>query len=761
MSIADLNISLQGPYINKDDSTAADFTVTGLDPGTKAEMTITDSAGTTVVVSNITSDGTVDVSSLADGELTVTVSATDTSGNTITGTGTGSILDTTADIVRSFKFVDSEGGTGNYLDKITNNNFIYFDDEHNRGYDLESTSTFVYSLDGGSTWIDGSLVTKDVNGSPKIGFEVDEGTYRKGDILVKTTDIAGNIYERTMYISSRKPLVIDTTADDFTVALANDTGTNNTDQISSNGQVNVSGIESTSYWYYRYKLGDSWSDWSAHKTSSETFFTLSDGIYSDVQVKSIDIAGNEKLVSMGAVTISTRSLPAPVISSIEDDDGPIKVFRRDPLNPNNGGFGEVVINDRDPEISIFVSGYRSGDVLHIYFRDLIGGEEIIHQHTISGWDISIGNYYFGYLEQNAPSIPFEKYELTLRVSAGVHAALSAPSAPVVIQYNIYADVEFYPLYWDIVGNALVTRDTNTIRISDPTGLTGFKVGYVDLDSEISGYDGVVFEDIEIVNDLPGLWAFYVRGGKYKRIYFQIFQGSNLILTKEIYRPSLADYFDLRGGLPNFKTEKRLKTDYKYIDVGNITVTKPMRVPDLDFFKSKYWDYDALKTEGFLDEDIEKLKATNQSWASIFLRALPYGQHVFDKDKTDYSYVQNVSKVGSGGFFATDIKEVKHYELDAPTAKMTEHMCKKKSNDDNNTFNDDISISKSIAKEEDKDELYAINSIRSSRNKSNTVNSNPVTTRLPHYDFALNKLSEPKETTIGGKPNGDKLLKRKF
>ena len=125
---SDFSISLQGPYINSSQSTAANFTITGLDSDAKAEMTITDTAGTTVVVSDITADGTVDVSSLTDGALTVSYTVTDTAGNTVVGTATGTTLDTTADVVRSFKFVDSEGGTGNYLDKITNSNFIYFDD---------------------------------------------------------------------------------------------------------------------------------------------------------------------------------------------------------------------------------------------------------------------------------------------------------------------------------------------------------------------------------------------------------------------------------------------------------------------------------------------------------------------------------------------------------------------------------------------------------------------------------------------------------
>ena len=63
-------------------------------------------------------------------------------------------------------------------------------------------------------------------------------------------------------------------------------------------------------------LGQSWS---SNYTSTDTSFTLSTGTYDDVQVKSIDVAGNEKIISLGAIKIDSRTLTAPTITSMDDN----------------------------------------------------------------------------------------------------------------------------------------------------------------------------------------------------------------------------------------------------------------------------------------------------------------------------------------------------------------------------------------------------------------------------------------------------------
>ncbi|MDY7220152.1 Ig-like domain-containing protein [Denitrificimonas sp. JX-1] len=175
---------------------------------------------------------------------------------------------------------------------------------------LEADATWEYSTDGGDTWTDG------------IGtnFELEEGEYAAGDVVVRQTDAAGN----TSNNGELGTVTIDTTAPDApTLELTEVTGSDDSDGITSKGTVNVSGLEADATWEYSTDGGDTWTD------GIGTNFELEEGEYADGQVlvRQTDAAGNtSNNGELGTVTIDTTAPDAPTLELTEvtgsdDSDG--------------------------------------------------------------------------------------------------------------------------------------------------------------------------------------------------------------------------------------------------------------------------------------------------------------------------------------------------------------------------------------------------------------------------------------------------------
>ncbi|WP_260923464.1 hypothetical protein [Novosphingobium sp. 9] len=92
---------------------------------------------------------------------------------------------------------------------------------------LEDGASYEYSTDGGTTWVAGTGTS----------FTLGEGTY--ADVQVRQSDAAGNVSAA----ASLGAVTVDTSAAAPVVALASDTGTSNSDGITSDGTVTVSGLE--------------------------------------------------------------------------------------------------------------------------------------------------------------------------------------------------------------------------------------------------------------------------------------------------------------------------------------------------------------------------------------------------------------------------------------------------------------------------------------------------------------------------------------
>ncbi|MCX7077541.1 MAG: hypothetical protein NTZ45_12445, partial [Methylococcales bacterium] len=156
---------------------------------------------------------------------------------------------------------------------------------------FETQAEVMYSIDTGKTW---NTVTDGT-------FTVPEGKYAEGDILVAQIDAAGNVSEDTALVGA---LIVDTKADDLSIALAVDTGISATDGITNDKIVNVTGLEVGAKWQYSVNGVD-------FVDGTGTSFNLpEDGEFAagKILVKQIDVAGNvSATASLGVVTLDTKA----------------------------------------------------------------------------------------------------------------------------------------------------------------------------------------------------------------------------------------------------------------------------------------------------------------------------------------------------------------------------------------------------------------------------------------------------------------------
>ncbi|GLO15273.1 hypothetical protein PPUJ20028_38580 [Pseudomonas putida] len=175
-----LAVALSDSIVGAAHKTAVPYTITGLD--SDAVATITFSDGTHSVLG---SNGIADLSGLNDGPISVTVSATDSFGNTATGIGTQLQLDTTnPTAVASVNLLSDDTGLAG--DFITNAHHQAvtgtFTDLLNDGEIIQVTA------DGGNTWINATVLPDPHTWTTLI--DLVDGEHA---LDVRVIDSAGNI----------------------------------------------------------------------------------------------------------------------------------------------------------------------------------------------------------------------------------------------------------------------------------------------------------------------------------------------------------------------------------------------------------------------------------------------------------------------------------------------------------------------------------------------------------------------------------------
>ncbi|MFO7581395.1 BapA/Bap/LapF family large adhesin [Guyparkeria sp.] len=222
----------------------------------------------------------------------------------------------------------------------------------------------VYDEDGnelGST-------TADEDGNYTV--ELDEPLTNGEEVEVTATDEAGNESEPT---TATAP---DTTAPDApTLELANDTG--DVDGVTSDGTVNVGGLEENATWEYSTDGGASWTE------GEGTSFVLPEGDYAegDVLARQTDEAGNTSdNGELGAVSVDTTSpggedgTDAPVLAIAEAD---------------NGFINAEELADGIQAVVTLTEGTQEGDTVTVTLSDADGTEHVF-THTVTADDIVAG-----------------------------------------------------------------------------------------------------------------------------------------------------------------------------------------------------------------------------------------------------------------------------------------------------------------------------------------------------------------------------------
>lgn len=171
----------------------------------------------------------------------------------------------------------------------------------------DDVSTWQYSLDNGSTWLDGEGAS----------FELAANTsYAAGAIQVKQTDLAGNeslVYENGDVITTDTlPL------DAPTFSLNSDSGSSAVDNITNDSLINVVLSEDAVAWQYSLDGGVNWD------TGTGTSFELTaDTSYlaGDIQVQQIDVAGNISASASNEDTIEIDTTAITPTFSLNVDSG--------------------------------------------------------------------------------------------------------------------------------------------------------------------------------------------------------------------------------------------------------------------------------------------------------------------------------------------------------------------------------------------------------------------------------------------------------
>ena len=208
------------------------------------------------------------------GELSVRVRQTDVAGNTSTAGSLNYILDTEGPAAASLQ-LDQDSGTS-ASDSITNVGTVIVTNQ-------ESRATIEYSTDG-STWQTGCGNSFTLN---------HEG---ENTVRVRQVDEAGNTSTETSLA-----FTLDKTAGARpSVSLHNDSG-NSSDGITTNGSVDISGIEDGATWEYKLSTA---SQWQSGSGNSIDFSSLNDGEYT-VEVRQVDVAGNQSLTGSTYFEVDT------------------------------------------------------------------------------------------------------------------------------------------------------------------------------------------------------------------------------------------------------------------------------------------------------------------------------------------------------------------------------------------------------------------------------------------------------------------------
>jgi hypothetical protein len=271
-----------------------------------AGLNIGSESGATVQYSlNGSSGWTTTAPTPVEGPNTVFVRQIDAAGNTSLATSFSYTYDATVlapslSLLADTSGILSSGGstfvTGTSSDLITSDPRVAVGAES--GAIVEYSVNYIANNPAAATWL--RTQPTDLSAGSQV-------------LYVRQIDEAGN----TSSVSSIS-FTLDTTVNTPSLSLASDTGSSNSDGITQVGVVNVASIESGASWFYRVAASDAALDtanWARGTGSSFTVLSESGEKY--VQVKQIDVAGNESAVVAYRFTLDTSGPSTPTLSVVD------------------------------------------------------------------------------------------------------------------------------------------------------------------------------------------------------------------------------------------------------------------------------------------------------------------------------------------------------------------------------------------------------------------------------------------------------------
>ncbi|MDO9476467.1 MAG: Ig-like domain-containing protein, partial [Pseudohongiella sp.] len=223
----------------------------------------------------------------------VRVRQTDVAGNVSSQASLAFTLDVTA--AEGFPALTKDSGTS-ASDHYTNDGRVTVTG-------IESDATWEYRIgnDSGAQWVSGSGNSFEVNGANNGGSDGAKLVY------VRQTDVAGNVSTERALSFTLDTIVPASPS----VTLSFDSGSSDSDWVTSSATILISNLESDARW--EYKPGDS-SEWIS--VSGSTLRFEEDDNY-NLQVRQIDKAGNVSEESLFSFTLDT-TVDAPTVSLVND-----------------------------------------------------------------------------------------------------------------------------------------------------------------------------------------------------------------------------------------------------------------------------------------------------------------------------------------------------------------------------------------------------------------------------------------------------------
>ena len=213
-----------------------------------------------------------------EGSNSVAVRQVDVAGNAGASTALNFMLDTTPPTAPILNLSNDTGASA--IDRITSDGSI-------AQSAIEPNATVEFSTDGGKIWTS--------------SFTALEGS---NSVVARQTDIAGNVSG----VSAPLVFTLDTSAAPPAIALQADTGISNSDGITRNGTLTVSGLESGAAFQYSTDGGTTWTSTFAAVEGSNV-----------VEARQIDPAGNISAPTAPiSFTLDTTAPDTPGIALTSD-----------------------------------------------------------------------------------------------------------------------------------------------------------------------------------------------------------------------------------------------------------------------------------------------------------------------------------------------------------------------------------------------------------------------------------------------------------